>query len=470
MGSTFSGLNTALTSLYAQRRGLDVTGQNVANANTQGYSRQRVNMQAVGGPAIPAMHSTYSGGGNGVTVSEVQRLRDGFLETRAQVEHGQYAQLAGERDLLVAVEDLFGEPSDTGMSAQLSDLWSAWHDVANQPSEPAARSQLLQRAGTLTDTVRNTYDGMSARWSSSRESLEAVASEVTTTAATVAQLNEAIRRNNQAGITTNELADQRDGLVMKLSQLVGATSRPGEDGVVDVYVGGTALVRGATSEGLQVVGTTSLASATTDPVRLEWVGGGYAAGVTTGTAAAHIDALGSTLPRYADQLDGFAKSLAESVNAVHSTAYAPDGTQPGNFFSGTTASTLRVAITTPSSVAVSAYPGDTSDPAKAGTRDGSLADTIAKLATKAGGPDAVYRDVIVNLAVVSQTANRRADIQSDVTLQVDAARESQAGVDMDEEMVNMIAFQRAYEGASRVISSIDSVLDTLINRTGLVGR
>jgi flagellar hook-associated protein 1 FlgK len=419
-------------------------------------------MQSVGAPAVPAMFSTYDGAGNGVRVADVARLRDSFLETRGHQEHGTDARLTETNKLYAGLEDLFGEPTDTGIQSQLSQLWNAWHDVSNQPGDLAARSQLLQRAGTLTDSVHSTYDTLAAKWGDTRDQLGAVASEVTTTAATVAQLNQAILRNSQAGLPANDLSDQRDALVMKLADLVGATGSKGENGVVDVYIGGTALVRGTTSEALEVKGTTDFGSATTDPVQLSWVGGGYVAAVSGGTAAGQLDALGRVLPAYADHLDGFAASLASAVNAVHADGYALDGSQPGAFFTGTTAATLAVAVTTPSGVAASAYPG--------GSLDGSVADRLGKLASAPNGPDAVYRNVIVNLGVEAQSASRQAAIQKQVTGAVDAARESEAGVDVDEEMVNMVMYQRAYEAASRMINAVDAALDTLINRTGLVGR
>src|SRR4051794_1242497 len=122
MGSTFSGLNTALTSLYTQRKGLDVTGQNIANVNTAGYTRQRVNLQSVSAGSVPAIHSTYNGAGGGVNAVSVDRLRDTFLETRAQQEHGKSSQLTAQGDLFSRIEDMFAEPSDTGISAQFSEL------------------------------------------------------------------------------------------------------------------------------------------------------------------------------------------------------------------------------------------------------------------------------------------------------------------------------------------------------------
>src|SRR5215813_3586024 len=102
--SMFAGLNTALTALYAQRRGLDVTGQNIANANTEGYSRQRVDLRAVGGPVTPSVYATTDGIGQGVEVADVQRLRDVFLESRGRAEHAQSAYLSAQNTVHSSLE------------------------------------------------------------------------------------------------------------------------------------------------------------------------------------------------------------------------------------------------------------------------------------------------------------------------------------------------------------------------------
>ncbi len=460
--SDFGSLNTALTALRAQRRGLDVTAQNIANANTQGYSRQRVIHQAVGAPTVPARYSTYEGAGGGVTVSAVDRLRDNFLESRGFYEHGRQSFLLERSSAISRIEDAFGEPGDTGLQAQLADLWNGWHDVVNRPGDLAARSQLIERANTVTDGLANAHAALEEQWLSTRERLTTLANEVNTTAGTVAELNEAIRRATQSGIPANELADQRDLLVMKLAELVGAVGRPTEDGVVDVYVGGTGLVRGGTVAALGVTGADRFENAVADPVRLTWTGGNYAALIDGGEAAGHLDALGSLLPTYAGRLDDVAADLASQINAIHSGGYALDGSQPGNFFTGTTARTLRVTLTGPEQVAASRYPG--------GAIDGGIASSIAALATSATGPDAAYRQLVVDVGVEGQSASRRAKIQNEIAMQVDAARDSQAGVDLDEEMVNMLTYQRAYEGAARVMTAIDETLNKLINSTGIVGR
>jgi flagellar hook-associated protein 1 FlgK len=142
------------------------------------------------------------------------------------------------------------------------------------------------------------------------------------------------------------------------------------------------------------------------------------------------------------------------------------------FSSTATAKDIAGLITDPRKIAASKEPpalaadGVTLVP----SLDGSNATAIAGIERQAGGPDATYRQMIVDLGASAQTANRRLEIQANVALQVDAAREAQAGVNIDEEMVNLLSYQRAYEAAARVISTVDATLDTLINRTGLVGR
>src|SRR3954471_15049213 len=133
MGSSFGGINTALTSLFAQRRGLDVTGQNIANANTEGYTRQRVHLQSQVGSLSSAMYAKTDGLGTGVNVSGIQRLRDEFLENRGRAEHASGAYLDASRSAYTSIEDVFAEPGDTAMAAQLRDMWGAWNDVANNP-------------------------------------------------------------------------------------------------------------------------------------------------------------------------------------------------------------------------------------------------------------------------------------------------------------------------------------------------
>jgi len=459
--SVFGGLNTALSGLYASRTGLDVAGQNIANANTEGYSRQRVDLKANGGPPVPALFSTSDGIGAGVSVSDVVRLRDAFLENRGRAEHAQDAYLSALDQAYGFMETALAEPSDTALAAQLSEFWAGWHDVANNPGDAAARSQILQRGAVVADGLHAAHDALSSLWTNTRTNLDALAVEANTTAEAVAQLNETIRRTQGAGVAANELVDQRDVHVMRLAELLGTNAIAREDGTVDVYLNGSTLVAGHSTRALSVTGAQRLIDQTATPVALRWADTGTATG-PGGEVGAGLQLVSTILPGQAGALDDIAARLATTVNTQHRAGYGLDGVNDRPFFTGTTATTITVAVTDPDQVAASGAAG--------GTHSGSNADALAALADADAGADVAYRSMTVALAVVAQTAARRAEMQKEVAAEVDGVRAAGSGVNLDEEMTNMLSYQRAYEAASRLLTTIDGVLDVLINRTGLVGR
>ena len=475
MASSFGSINTALTSLYAQRRGLDVTGQNIANANTEGYSRQRVVMQSQVGSITPAFYATTDGVGTGVGVSDVQRMRDEYLENRARTEHGNSAYVSTQSAAYSAIEDVFAEPSDTALQAQLHDMWDAWSDVANNPQLPAARSALLQQSSTVADGLNNAHNSLANQWGQTRTQLAAYADEVNTAATTIAQLNDTIVRAKATGVSVNELEDRRDLQVQHLAELTGATASVRSNGAMDVYVGNSTLVSEFTTRRMAVVGANRLEDQAADKATLQWVDAESPVSAG-GTMGAMADVLTTTIPTISDALDDVAKRLADTVNAAHSAGFSPDGTSGLDLFVSRTdkpisAGTIMVGISEADKVAVSSVdPTIVVPPATKGTLNNVVAETLAGKTTAIGGPDLRYQEMIGQLGVVAQASTRRSEIQSTVTEQVDAAREAQSGVNLDEEMTNLLTYQRGYEAASRVLTTIDSMLDQLINRTGLVGR
>ena len=467
--STFSGLNAATTALWSQRRALDVTGQNIANVNTEGYSRQRVDLQAIGGSTIPAFYSTSPGIGAGVSADDVQRIRDAFLEGRGHTEHANSARLTVEADALEQIETAFREPGDTGIQSLLTDMWDGWEDVANQPNTDAARAQLIKRMETLVGGLQFSNASLEGQWTQARENLDVLVKDVNEAATTIAELNKAIRSAHQAGLPANDLADKRDVLVMKLADQVGATVRPGQYGTVDVVVGGMALVTGSDATSLRVEGSTDPDTITgADKPRIVTAAGGYPVAVD-GTAGGQLSALTVIIPGYRAQLDAVAASLATTLNAGQAAGRDSAGVEGAAILGvagppgPVTAATIKLLFTEPGKIAASGVAGGPN-------LDNSNADAIAKLRDQPLGVDAGYRKMIVELGVQAAVAIRNQDIQAVITTQVDAARESVAGVNIDEEMTNMLSFQHAYSAASRMVTAIDETLDQLINRTGIVGR
>jgi flagellar hook-associated protein 1 FlgK len=473
--SSFSGLSVALSSLMAQRQALDVAGQNIANANTVGYTRQRAGLQSIEALSSASMYSTGLVAGHGVRVSTIDRIGDIFLDARLRSETSGAAFHSAQADALSRLESTMNEPADTGVGAQLATFWAGWQDVGNNPEDLAARNVLLGDAAALVSQISAGHRGVETQWAQLRTETSTLVTEVNSTASAVADLNEQIRSILVSGGSANELMDQRALLVTKLSGLIGASGREREDGTMDVMVAGNALVRGVEAKEVTVAGSMVMAQATAgppagDPVHLVWAA---AAGTPLepqgGKLASHLASLAEDglLDAAADQWNDLATALATTVNGVHDTATAAglDGVADRPFFTfgtGPAATALSIAITDPREIAAATV--------GQGTYDGSTADAIAQLATAETGPDSVWRAFVVDIGVQTRAATQRAKVTETARATAENLQLSVSSVDLDEETVTMLAFQRAYEGAARVLTAIDEMLDVLINRTGVVGR
>jgi flagellar hook-associated protein 1 FlgK len=318
---------------------------------------------------------------------------------------------------------------------------------------------------TLVGGIQFSNASLEAQWTQTRENLDVLVKDVNEAAATIAELNKAIRGATQANLPANDLADRRDVLVMKLADQVGATVRPGQYGSLDVVVGGVSLVNGSSASRLAVAGPTDpdLITATDKP-RIVTTAGGHPVAVG-GTAGGQLSALVTIIPGYRTQLNGVAAALARALNDGQAAGFDRLGAA-GTAIIGppgaVTAANISMLFDDPGLIAASGIGGGPN-------LDNGNADAIGKLRSDPLGVDAGYRTMIVELGVQAAVAIRNQDIQAVITTQVDAARESVAGVNIDEEMTNMLSFQHAYSAAARMVTAIDETLDQLINRTGRAG-
>jgi flagellar hook-associated protein 1 FlgK len=468
--STFSALNTASLALYAQQRAIDVTGQNIANVNTDGYSRQRVDMQSIGGSTVPVIWSLSSQVGQGVNADQVTRIRDAFLEARAQTEHARTASLTVQNDTLSQIEQSFQEPGTTGIQSMLTNVSAGWSDIHNNPTDAGARSQLLQRTQTLVAGLHTVAASLDGQWTNTRDALNTLMTDVNSTATQVAGLNQAIMRATESKMPTNELQDKRDVLILHLADTVGATSVKQSDGTLSVSVGGTTLVAGNSALTLKLTGAGSSATATSNPSVIVTAPGGTPVSMG-GTAQGQLNALTSVIPRYQGQLDGIAQQLAAQSNAGHTSGWDLKGNQGKPMFddgSGTTpvtlssisAANITLQISDPSELAAAAV-----SPTAAGgvtSGDGGNADAMFQLRLLTNGVDATYRKMIVASGVETATASGNLATQAVVSSNVDSARDSVSGVSTDEEMTNMLQFQHGYQAAGKLVETINSMLDDLM--------
>ena len=255
--SGFSSLNVGAQALFAAQRALDVTGQNVSNANTEGYSRQRVQQTARGASVVPAMFARSDASTGGVDILGTQRIRDGFLEARAHQEHATGAGLGALSGTYADIEATFGEPSRPACSPSSRRSGTPGPPWPTTRAAPGPRSLLLEQADTLADTVNGFSTQLTQQWSATRDQVATTVADVNSMASEVARLNAAVRSATLNGGQPNELADQRDLLVTRIAEATGAVATPGDGGVVNLTLGGRTLVNGDHSAQLQAVGPTS---------------------------------------------------------------------------------------------------------------------------------------------------------------------------------------------------------------------
>ena len=463
MSGTFSSLNTALSALRYNRVAMDVASGNIANVGTDGYSRRRVEAAAVGAPVQPAMWSRYEGFGDGVAVSGVDRMVDALLDVRARREHGNQAYLDIRQTVLERVESGIGEPGDNGVAAAIADFRAAWHDLANNPGSDAARAQVLGRAATLADAIRIQSRNIDTEAADLRVRALAAVAEVNTVASDLAATNRSMANATLNGGDAGVLLDKRDQLAMRLSELAGGTTTLRADGGFDVSVNGVSLVDGQNAGSLQIAtGITAVGDPDGNPITFAVTTGSGTTAVPaglTGELGGVADLLTTTLPAYAAGLGAVAQQLADEINTQHQAGYDATGAPGAAFFAydpADPAGSLAVALTAPAQLAASSIPG--------GGLDAGNASALAGIS----GVEESYQRLINGFGTEVASVRRLAANQQVLTSQVDGSREQLSGVNLDEEMVSMLSAQRAYEAAARVMSTMDSVLDTLINRTGLV--
>lgn len=476
MSSTFGGIGMARTGLNAARAALDVAGQNIANANTVGYTRQRVSTSSIAAPAqVGRVTTTITSAGQGVNVDGVARLADSFLDARVRSTAGTAGYTGVRAEALSALETSFNEPGDQGISTDLQSFWSSWQDLANHTGQPATGAVVIERGTILTGQISAGYKSVDVQWTDARAQADSQAAELNTAADQIAALNKTIRTTLAAGGSTNEMADQRATLAATVASLAGGSVNTAADGTIEVLVGGNPIVSGEYSNHVRVAGSHTLQGAPAGPPQLEWeahpgssvgLDSGRLAGTLSLIAPANANGTGGVLAETANTYNKLAEQLTSKVNGIHSAGSTSTGTTGLNFFS------LTAGV--PAAIGMSVIPVTVSDlatgKAGAGALDGSTADALSQIGSQPGSPDRIWSNLVTTTAVLTKGELQQSALADLGYASATNNQLSSASVDLDEENVNMLMQQKAYQASARVLSAMDEMLDTLINKTGMVGR
>jgi len=248
MRSTFHGLEVSKRGLFAQQSALNTTSHNIANANTDGYTRQRANMQATTGLPYPGFDAAIEPGllGTGVQVTGLQRIREDFLDVQFRNESKHLGYYTAQSDALTKIEKIMNEPSDTGLQKVMDDLWKSWQELSSKPEEPASRTIVRERAMALVETFAALNTSLEELKTDLDNVVKVKAMDVNSIAQQIANLNKQIADVVPHGYQPNDLYDQRDVLIDRLSNLADIQVTNAEHGMVNVTIEGKTLVTGRT--------------------------------------------------------------------------------------------------------------------------------------------------------------------------------------------------------------------------------
>ncbi|MEZ5337527.1 MAG: flagellar hook-associated protein FlgK [bacterium] len=247
---TFLGLETSKKGLLTARAALDVTGHNIANANTEGYSRQRVNISASDPLSFPGAFVTIRPGqvGTGATVTSITRIRSIYIESQLHQEHGRSTLYQTMSDAYIRVEDIFNEPSENGLNSLMDNFFNAWEDLSNDPESASTRTNLAQAGLAMTEFVNEQDRRLDREVANINEQLQDRVDRINQLSSQVAVINKQIIQIESGGesgqMKANDLMDQRDAMIEELSKIVNARVLHNNDGSLSVLVQGHPLVNG----------------------------------------------------------------------------------------------------------------------------------------------------------------------------------------------------------------------------------
>lgn len=449
---------------------MDVTGQNLANATTPGYQRQQVNLTEAPPVLLPGIGGEPNYVGQGVSVSDIQRVSNAFLSRSVRAQTSQAGTWSSISTALGQLEPLFSEPSSTGLGEAMDSFFAAWQTVSENPSNLPARTALLGQAQTLVTTFQNLDQQLINEQSNLDQSVVAQVSQVNQLADQIAGLNQSIGAATGTGGQPNDLLNQRGELLDQLASLANISYTQNPNGSVDVYLGGQPLVVNETTYTLKT--PFNPATGLHDVVFQDGAAPTLSSGTLYGTlqvrGASSGGALVGDIPNYLSQLNTLATGLADAVNSFQANGYGLNGTTPTGipFFTnanlGAGGFSVNPALTANPDLVAAA--SSASAPG-----DGSNALAIADLGQNAislGGSTTTlanyWNSLVTQVGLDGQSASQRSSTAQSTLSDLTAALSSQVGVSPDQESANLIQEEQSYQAATQVITTEQSAMDALL--------
>ncbi len=503
MSSTFHGLQVAKRGMDAQQAALYTIGHNVSNANTPGYTRQRVSLETFPAYPAPGMNQPGTAGqiGMGVEANTVERIRDAFLDTQYRDETIKVGYWGARAGALEKMEEIMNEPTEDGLSAVFNQFFEAIQDVASHPSEAGARSVMIERAEAVGDTFSYLSTSLKTIQGDLQNERNVAVTQVNSLLEQMNNVNQQIKNVEPNGYLPNDLYDERDRLLDELSKFMpvsleytksSGNASAQSEGVVTVQLqtsrGPITLLDGQNHQVNAISLTTNQDSYVTE-IHIgdqSWNPELFPQGKLKGVieASGFINNSSNKTGVYAsmiDHLDEMAYEFVNWFNDVHQQGVTLDGETNITFFNdvsqkeGAAAAIViadKIKRNTNSIAAASGVVG--SDRQGDGQNAQLLSQFRQKVLINSGNQDVsldgFYQSIIGQMSVDAQQANRLKSNSETLQGAVEQRRQSTSAVSLDEEMTNMIQFQHAYNASARMVTMIDEMLDKIVNGLGTGGR
>ena len=454
-------LNMAGNALLTHQLAINIAGNNIANVNTPGYSRQRL-ILATGQPQVSALGLI----GHGVEAVQVERAYDRFVGVQINNESQSLGRWQAQQQVLEGVEIIFDESDGFGLSQAISDYFNAWQALSMDPEGEAQRQMVISKGEVLANTFKQKYSAVQSTQRGIDADIKGAVGSINQLTAQIADLNRKIIDTETTGKPANEYRDQRDLALKELSSLIEISSFEDHNGAVKVSLpGGRTLVDGVTNRDLATrvnpaSGLLDVMWVSPDSSTVDITGS-----ISGGKVGGWLEVRDVTLEDYLTRLDDLADAIIQEVNTAHSAGFGLDDSTGNDFFTGSDASDIEVNIDLINDLNLIAASGTL-----AGVPgNGDNAVDIANLQHKAvlSGNTATFAEFYGSL--VSDVGNELLAVnayhqhQSDMVNQLESYRESISGVSLDEEMVNLVKFQSAYDASAKLITTADELIQTVLS-------
>ena len=452
MSGLYGSLSIALSALAASQQALETTSNNVANASTPGYSRERAVLE----PGAPVIYGSLTIG-TGVVLNRIESLRDPILEIQLNQETQQQSRLNAELEQLQQIQTQFAG-SSSGIGADISKFFDSLQQLSPDPSNLALRQAVLTAAGNLATDFNSTAKTLQQQRGNLDLNVAQSVGEVNTLTSQIASVDRQISDLQNANRDASMLVDQRTNLIRQLSGLIDVTVIPTDSGISLATSDGTTLVSGSQSFALTaqigVDGTQHVMAGSRD----------ITAFLEGGSLAGTIAIRDREIPGILEQLDQLAAGLTDALNAANQNGFDLAGNAGGNLFTtpptggAGAAAAMQLAIYDPSLIAAS------SDGTSGSSGNLTALSAVHDQAVVNGQtPLDFYSNLVFQVGSTTSNASADVDASQQILQQLQDQRGSISGVSLDEEAANMVQYQTAYQAAARVVSTINALLSDAVN-------